>query len=72
MLHILLHSHWHTQSLCRLLLNTQARPHVLVHHVADADGRYDFHEIGYDAAVQSKEAFLFQNLLHHQVHGQLF
>lgn len=60
--------HW---ELCCLLLNTQTRPHVLVHHVANADGWYDFHEIGQDAAVKSKETLLFHNLLHHQIHRQL-
>lgn len=54
-----------------LLLDPQARAHVFVHHVADADGRDDLHEIGEDATVKSEEAVLLQDLLHHAAHRQL-
>lgn len=58
----------HASLLRLLLLNTQTRPHVLVHNITDTDGWYDFHEVGQDAAVESKEALIFHNLLHHPVH----
>lgn len=64
------HTAKHDDDWC-LLLNTQARSHVLIHHVADADRWDDLHEIGQDATVKSKEALFFHNLLHHQVHGLL-
>lgn len=63
-----MHSH---RGLSFLLLNTQARAHVLIHYITNADSRYDLHEIGQDATVKSKEAFVFHNPLHHLAHGHL-
>lgn len=54
-----------------LLLDTQGGSCVLVHHIADADRWYDFHEIGQDATVKSKEAFFLQDLLYHAAHWHL-
>ena len=60
-----------TLSVLLLLLDPQTGPHVLVDHVADADGRDDLHEVGQDAAVETEEALLLHDLLHHPVHGHL-
>ena len=59
---------WDTGSVLLLLLDPQTRPHVLVHHVADADGWDDLHEVGQDPAVESEEALLLHDLLHHPIH----
>lgn len=60
-----------TSPSCRLLLNAQSGPHVLIHDIADAHGWYDLHEVGQDASIESEKALLLQDPLHHQVHRQL-
>lgn len=51
--------------------DSQAVLHVLVNHVADADGRNDFHEVWQDAPVKSKKAIFGYNFFHQTSHRGL-
>ena len=45
--------------------------HVLIHHVADADGRDDFEEVGGQASVEPRRALGLQDLLEETRHCHL-
>lgn len=59
------------QSFAVSMRDSQARLHVLINHIADADSWNDFHEVWQDAPVESKETIFGYNLLQQATHGNL-